>query len=56
MPKKKEESFADFRARMVPLLHEALREAIADRDASQAGRLQLALLDIERLREFDHLH
>jgi hypothetical protein len=53
MPKKRDETFADFLVRMAGLLCEAIEEVAEKGDLDAAGLLLLALLDIERLREFE---
>jgi len=53
MPKKRDETFADFVVRMAGLLCEAIDELEEKGDLDVAGLLRLALLDIERLREFE---
>ena len=53
MPKKRDETFADFVVRMAGLSCEAIDELEEKGDLDVAGLLRLALLDIERLREFD---
>jgi hypothetical protein len=54
MPKKPDETFADFLVRMAGLLCEAIEEIEEKGDLDVAGLLRLALLDIERLREFEN--
>jgi hypothetical protein len=53
MPKKPNETFADFLVRMAGSLCEAIEEIEEKDDLDVAGLLRLALLDIERLREFE---
>ena len=53
MPKKPDETFVDFLVRMAGLLYEAIEELEEKGDLDVAGLLRLALLDIERLREFE---
>jgi hypothetical protein len=53
MPKKPDETFADFLVRMARLLCEAIEELEEKGDLDVAGLLRLALLDIEHLRDFE---
>jgi hypothetical protein len=53
MPKKPDETFAEFLVRMAGLLCEAIEEIEEKGDRDVAGLLRFALLDIERLREFE---
>jgi hypothetical protein len=51
MPKKPDETFADFLVRMAGC--EAIEEFEEKGELDVAGLLRLALLDIEHLREFE---
>ena len=53
MPKKRDETFADFLVRMAGLLCEAIEEFEERGELDVAGLLRLALLDIEHLRDFE---
>jgi hypothetical protein len=54
MPKRKTmDDFAQCRVRVADLLIEGIKEAAAEGNAEQAGLLQLALMEIDRLRQYD---